>query len=132
MEKKSELDPKDQHCKVTIINPLIENFQEMQCRICLDSDGQLLKVCNCSGSIEFVHLKCIKTWINTFSVRDRNHSFCELCNTKYQLSINIKEKKYYKKIGICLLCSISTCFFINQISVFIVFKFIIIIKIKFT
>ena len=116
MKKKSELDLNDQQCKVTIINPLIENFQEMKCRICLDSDDQLLKVCNCSGSIEFVHLKCIKTWINTFSITHRNYSFCELCNTKYQLSSNdIKDYKFnyfLKNKCIYFLCIISTSFFI--------------------
>ena len=66
-------------CVITVINPVVANDQELECRICYKSDGQLLNVCSCSGSIEYVHIECIEKWINTFPKNHQNHSKCEIC-----------------------------------------------------
>ena len=72
-----------------------------QCRICLDEENadQLISICKCKGSLEFVHLTCLAFWIETKNTQkpstfsDKLLKFtCELCNTdihykkKFELS----------------------------------------------
>ena len=39
-----------------------------ECRICLESespdDNQLLTPCSCTGSVQYIHTNCFKTWID--------------------------------------------------------------------
>ena len=52
----------------------------MTCRICLEDkdSGELLSVCNCSGSCRYVHQQCLQQWID---VSHKTH--CELCQSPY-------------------------------------------------
>jgi hypothetical protein len=65
------------------------------CRICLmdenDDDNPLISPCKCTGSVRFVHLICMRTWLNakTISKNIKNYKIysfknfeCELCKTK--------------------------------------------------
>lgn len=57
------------------------------CRICY-TNGNLEKFCDCKGSIEFMHRKCLLKWIK------RSKSLnCELCKKKYNIKLTKKEKK---------------------------------------
>ena len=84
--KRASTSPRNSRCIVTIINPLVENDQNLECRICFESDGKLLKVCSCSGSIEYVHPHCIETWIERFPKDHPNHYYCPVCKEKYNLN----------------------------------------------
>ena len=84
--KRASISPRNSKCIVTIINPLVENDQNLECRICFESDGKLLKVCSCSGSIEYVHPHCIETWIERFPKDHPNHYYCPVCKEKYNLN----------------------------------------------
>ena len=68
------------------------------CRICYteedDKNNPLVQPCNCSGSMKFIHLKCLKHCINTRSCIkiENNSSFssylikpveCELCKMQF-------------------------------------------------
>ena len=68
------------------------------CRICYseedDEENPLIQPCICSGSMKYIHLKCLKHWINTrsFDKVDSNEICsiyiikpveCELCKTKF-------------------------------------------------
>lgn len=68
----------------------------LQCRICLLDGGTvedpLLCPCQCKGSIKFIHLECLKHWINgrlllTEDSRSKSFFFkhvqCELCKTPF-------------------------------------------------
>lgn len=52
----------------------------MACRICLEDDdsGELLTVCDCSGSCQYVHQQCLQKWID---VSHQTH--CEICQAPY-------------------------------------------------
>jgi len=54
----------------------------MQCRICLgdDSPETLLRPCNCSGTIAYVHTSCLETYC--LYVPDQ---MCRVCRTRFQL-----------------------------------------------
>ena len=82
------------------------------CRICLSEedpfgyyDDPLVQPCKCSGSMKYIHINCLKQWLNTKSClkieNNRNFSFflikpviCELCQTKFPDYIEHKGKLY--------------------------------------
>lgn len=74
--------------------------REMQCRICLLEGNQegdpLISPCECKGSIKFVHVQCLRHWINgrlnLNSEQQRSAFFfkqiyCELCKVPYPTAI---------------------------------------------
>lgn len=87
-------------CPVTINNPLTDN-EEVFCRICYDSKGELYQVCECNGSIKYIHKNCLIQWIRKFPSYHPNYNNCELCNQKYLFRNNIIE---YKNKQMCLNC----------------------------
>lgn len=41
------------------------------CRICLEQDSldKLISPCNCDGTIKYIHMDCLKTWLlSKFSI----------------------------------------------------------------
>jgi hypothetical protein len=58
---------------------------EILCRFCLstknDSLNPLISPCQCKGSMEFVHLRCLNRWREIDVLR--NGRICLLCLTKY-------------------------------------------------
>lgn len=77
----------------------------MPCRICLlESSGQdddpLVEACNCRGSIQYVHLGCLRYWINgrlCLTDSSAKHAYlfrqlaCELCKCNYPLEIELAD-----------------------------------------
>ena len=59
----------------------------MTCRICLEDgdSGELLSVCNCSGSCGQVHQKCIEEWIDV-----SHKTQCEICQSPYTIEYAFK------------------------------------------
>ncbi len=59
----------------------------IQCRFCLSekacSLNPLISPCDCKGSIEFVHLRCLNIWRNKNI--ERNYSNCSLCYSGYRI-----------------------------------------------
>jgi hypothetical protein len=69
------------------------------CRICLgesnDNENPLASPCQCSGSMKFVHFKCLQTWVQSRLHLDRKNGIvsiewnglsCELCKSNLPLS----------------------------------------------
>lgn len=75
---------------------------EVKCRICYSSQqtpmNPLISPCNCKGSIEFIHMKCLSDWLfgriqyNEMLHMHTKKSTCEICKT------NITETEAYKSI----------------------------------
>ncbi|KAF8819102.1 FHA domain-containing protein [Cardiosporidium cionae] len=78
------------------------------CRICLSNymefGNPMVSPCKCKGSMEFVHLKCLRTWMmGRLNIQNGNLdatvSFfwrtldCELCKTAYPTFVNAASKK---------------------------------------
>lgn len=75
------------------------------CRICLlegpGDDDPLIAPCKCKGSIEYVHLRCLRYWIRgRLNISDNpNGSYfyqplaCELCKAVYPTHVQQEEKK---------------------------------------
>lgn len=49
----------------------------------------LITPCFCTGTLQYVHHKCLEQWI-----RSSNHKYCELC--KYNFKLKTKNKPLYK------------------------------------
>eukprot|EP01056_Protomagalhaensia_sp_Gyna25_P003412 Protomagalhaensia_sp_Gyna_25__3411@NODE_307_length_3966_cov_29_644512_g238_i0_p2_GENE_NODE_307_length_3966_cov_29_644512_g238_i0NODE_307_length_3966_cov_29_644512_g238_i0_p2_ORF_typecomplete_len591_score88_08FHA/PF00498_26/8_6FHA/PF00498_26/2_1e10YopYscD_cpl/PF16697_5/8e02YopYscD_cpl/PF16697_5/60YopYscD_cpl/PF16697_5/2_3e10RINGv/PF12906_7/1_3e12CEND1/PF15677_5/0_0011CEND1/PF15677_5/4_7e03Fer2_4/PF13510_6/0_29zfRING_2/PF13639_6/0_37FANCL_C/PF11793_8/0_49K_channel_TID/PF07941_11/5_3e03K_channel_TI len=77
-----------------------EESQNMQCRICLleggVDDDPLVRACQCKGSIMYVHLDCLRHWVNgrLNLTEDPSRSCCfirqlqcELCKSPYPSTV---------------------------------------------
>jgi hypothetical protein len=58
------------------------------CRICLDEEGPFIAPCCCSGSVKYIHYKCLEEWLlksvtAQTSYLDFKRSKCEICSTRY-------------------------------------------------
>lgn len=53
---------------------------QKQCRYYLDSQGDFIKPCACTGSIKYIHRDYLKTWI---AVREANTTKCEICGFSF-------------------------------------------------
>lgn len=78
----------------------IEELATTMCRICLlegsSEDDPLIAPCSCKGSIEYVHLGCLRHWIKgRLNLSDSSTSFfyrplaCELCKAVYPAYVSI-------------------------------------------
>ncbi|EAS06169.2 RING-variant domain protein, partial (macronuclear) [Tetrahymena thermophila SB210] len=82
-----------QHQNDASQNKIIERI----CKVCFEGEsvvqekGELIYPCLCSGSCQYIHEQCLKTWIvsrgqNIFLAK------CEICNYKYQIKCEQKKK----------------------------------------
>lgn len=78
----------------------LDNLATTMCRICLlegsSEDDPLIAPCNCKGSIEYVHLGCLRHWIRgRLNLSENSTSFfyrplaCELCKAVYPAYLSI-------------------------------------------
>ena len=99
--------------------PIINSSQKIMktkkakiCRICYEEedpisnfDNPLVQPCNCSGSLKYIHLNCLKHWLNTKSCsnlfKNENYSVflvepvqCEICKTNFPDFLKHKDKIY--------------------------------------
>jgi RING-variant domain len=59
----------------------IENQNDYKCRICLgmgDMEEEMCSPCECSGSVTYIHVTCLKEWI-----KEKRSIKCELCGSNY-------------------------------------------------
>lgn len=71
----------ESHNRSTIKVGQIENKQDYKCRICLglgDNDEEMCTPCQCTGSVKYIHVTCLKEWI-----KEKRSVKCELCGQNY-------------------------------------------------
>jgi len=83
-------------------NPPVErmSISNMCCKICLSEteelDDPMITPCDCTGSVKYVHLKCIQNWVKSKLNMQQNKNivtifwknlYCELCKKKFPLNI---------------------------------------------
>ena len=65
---------------------------EGQCRVCFENldnfENPLLSLCNCSGSVKFIHYECLKDWVSSNIKKESSSNYlyysyfepkCDLC-----------------------------------------------------
>jgi hypothetical protein len=77
--------------------------EEISCRICKESDEQedLIRPCECSGSVAFIHRSCLDRW--RITAAQQNTQFintCEICRKPF--SIPIDRSSLYRAMGLRL------------------------------
>ena len=84
-----------------------EGTKDWVCRICLSEDNTdaadpLISPCKCSGTMKYIHLKCLTEWLESKkATKDGVHFrsflwdtiFCELWKEEFKSTINHKGKK---------------------------------------
>lgn len=82
-----------------------ELLSDTTCRICLldgsTNDDPLIRPCKCKGSIEYVHLGCLRHWIkgrlNLADAQEGSYFYrplpCELCKSSYPASVTKGNEK---------------------------------------
>jgi hypothetical protein len=55
----------------------LTHLLDMKCRICFEGEN-LITVCACKGTLEFIHLKCLEEW-----KRISQNTHCEICQKLY-------------------------------------------------
>ncbi len=94
---------------------LYERTPTPLCRICYESEGELLKACDCSGTQGLIHRKCLKRWINDYAI-DKER--CEICKKQWEIDLYTRKEKCWKRIkpGIILFS-----FYINILFTLVLF-----------
>lgn len=70
-----------------------ENIEKNICKFCYESDGELVNVCECKGSLGYVHIKCLKEWQLKTILNQSTHPkyqinsdiICSVCKTEYKI-----------------------------------------------
>ena len=66
---------------------------DIECRICLSSDGVMITPCACTGTQAFVHSKCLHRWRNQFPLGTKNRNVCIVCKASYTVAFTKQKKK---------------------------------------
>ena len=84
------------------VQALMEDVQdeESKCRFCWQAgasvDNPLLCTCSCKGTMTYIHLDCLKSWLNVKKQQKQSPNFntyfwkafeCEICKRAYPLMI---------------------------------------------
>mmetsp|Transcript_8363 Transcript_8363/g.25134 ORF Transcript_8363/g.25134 Transcript_8363/m.25134 type:complete len:164 (+) Transcript_8363:107-598(+) len=62
------------------------------CRICHERSTNLIRPCNCRGTVEYVHASCIQTWLNH---RRPDEMRCELCGYPFRLRVRTRSPLWF-------------------------------------
>lgn len=68
---------------------------EKSCRICYEPESNediIIEPCECSGSMKYVHEKCLKTWILSQNKKPTTY-ICDIC--KYSIKMQIRIKNHF-------------------------------------
>jgi hypothetical protein len=57
--------------------------EEVSCRICLDNEGAVYRVCDCQGGLGYMHMDCLQRWLQE-KTNDRTAN-CEICKKPFKI-----------------------------------------------
>ena len=85
------------------------------CRFCWSAESTeenpCIRACNCSGSVGFIHLDCLRMWLGTkLQRKESDHLIslywkffeCEICKTAYPYLFKTQSKRVYKLVDMQL------------------------------
>lgn len=69
--------------------------EDARCRICYLTVKPLITICECSGSIEYVHEDCVIDWItHKMEISEvLEIPKCEICRTEYSAQLKVGRKR---------------------------------------
>lgn len=83
MEKVADISPMESKKSSMIITAgeLSKENKDFSCRICMDlgdANIEMCAPCDCTGTIQYIHVSCLKEWI-----KEKKSIKCELCGQTY-------------------------------------------------
>jgi hypothetical protein len=85
----------------------VSGLADAPCRVCYSDlstlEDPLVSICKCDGSLKYIHLHCLQTWISTKARVSRNPSYlsyewqglaCEICKTPYPQAVQLKDEVF--------------------------------------
>ena len=81
-------------------NSLKKSLPDKVCRICFESetkDDPIITPCDCRGSMQHIHEKCLKTWILAQSP-DPKAFVCDVCKSQVKMDIKLKRVCSCKRV----------------------------------
>jgi len=87
-----------------------------ECRLCLLSEPaeDLIRPCNCNGSLRYTHRKCLDRW-RYVSPHPDSVTTCEICKSKFKIVHNIKNRTCFNRTRYGLAVALDISFFIAVI-----------------
>lgn len=89
-------------CNVTYFNN-DDNNENISCKICFNFSKDMISICNCKGSLKYIHIQCLEKWINSksdieykyigpnyFNLILKNF-YCEICKKTFPLALTDNE-----------------------------------------
>ena len=80
-----------------IIEENLNTNEQGTCRICFQNnnviDNPLVSICECKGSLEYIHLTCLSNWVSS-----RTEKICKLNNFNNLNSYYVILRNYYCEI----------------------------------
>ena len=89
------------------------------CRICYieeDKNNPLIAPCECKGSVQYIHKRCLYTWIR-ISLRNT----CELCKTIFKMELIKFEKVYRPNLYFLQLSTRPDLIFVELLSLYFLY-----------
>ena len=89
------------------------------CRICYieaDKNNPLMAPCECKGSVQYIHKRCLYTWVRISSRND-----CELCKTPFIMEMIKFEKVYRPNQYILQLATRPDLIFVELLSLYFLY-----------
>lgn len=95
--------PVQDHSEPVNVDPAkLHEHSNTMCRICLmegsSEEDPLIAPCKCTGSVEHVHVGCLKHWLKERLKIPEEGSFvykaplCELCKSDYRMKVRLADK----------------------------------------
>ena len=111
IKNKQNLNRKNKENSQNIVKPTIKIKKNKVCRICYGDDSEkdnpLISPCICKGSMKYIHLKCLKNWLNSKIESEMEQSSdnetiiyntkdlsCELCKAKFPDYVKVNNKLF--------------------------------------
>ena len=88
------------HSNKISTNSLTKTLPDKVCRICFESETKedpIITPCNCRGSMQHIHEKCLKSWILAQNPDPKNFD-CDVCKSPVKMEIKLKRVCSCKRI----------------------------------
>lgn len=98
--------------------PLLDTKIEMICRYCCSGDDidKMIAPCACDGTCKYVHIDCLKRWLDTNSYINMT---CEICNHRLNIDYTKKRNWCFELSMRSILIILSSCLLVLSIKIII-------------
>lgn len=103
------------------------NTDQLQCRICLDSEGEdLIAPCHCKGTQKYVHRSCLDNWRSTKEGFAFAH--CTECRAGFLLRANLPPDRWWLRLKFQFLVARDHAFIFIIVQLIVAFLGVLVYK----